>query len=207
MNLTEYYNTQQNQLLMPEYGRNIQDLISYVKTVESKDKRNIMAKAIVTIMANLTPSQKDNSDFRIKIWNHFAQLSNYELDIDYPCEIIKKEDLAKKPSKLPYPTNNIKLKHYGAAARDLILKLKEMEDSESKEAFLEMLANHMKKLYLVWNKEAVSDEQIYSDINEIAGTELVKNKVKLNETRDILLKNQKPKQNNKQYRKNNHNKR
>jgi len=203
MELSEHYNTQRKKMILPEYGRNIQEMVNFIVKVESRDDRNRMSKAIVNVMANLNPSLRESTEFKIKLWNHLAQMSNYQLDIDYPCKITKLEDLLKKPKPLPYPSNNIRHKHYGGIAKALIQEIATFPESESKDVLLEMLANHMKKLYLVWNKEAVSDEQIYSDINEIAGSDIVKNRVRLNETRDILFKIQKPKQN-KPFKKNNH---
>ncbi len=203
MELSEQYNTQRKKLIFPEYGRNIQEMVDYIIKVELRDDRNRMAKAVINVMANLTPSLRDNAEFKVKLWNHLAQMSNFQLDIDYPCEIISPESLSKKPNPLPYPTNKIRDKHYGGISKATIQQLATLPDSDSKDVLIEMLANHMKKLYLVWNKEAVSDEQIFSDINEISGTELVKTKIRLNETRDILFKNQKPKPN-KSFKKNNH---
>lgn len=203
MDRKNYYNTQREKLILPEYGRYIQDMVNYLKTVESPETRNRLAKVVITAMANFTPGMRDNPEFKNKLWNHLAHMADYELDIDYPCPVTKKEDFLKRPNKLPYPKNNVKLKHYGGIAYGLIQKFSEMPDSESKSILLEMLANHMKKLYLVWNKEAVSDEQIFADINEMAGnTALIDSTVRLNETRDILLRNQKPKPQ-KNYKKNN----
>jgi len=194
MNTNEYYNSQQKKLILPEYGRHIQEMVDYLQTVESRDDRNKMAKALINIMGNLTPGMRDNPEFRNKLWNHLAQMANYELDVDYPCEITQREAFLKPPSKLPYPSNNIRHKHYGGIAKAFIRKFTEMPDSESKTVLLEMLANHMKKLYLVWNKEAVSDEQIFSDINEMAGNvSLINPTTRLNETRDILYRNKKVK--------------
>jgi len=194
MNTSEYYSSQQKNLILPEYGRHIQEMVDHLKTVESRDDRNKMAKGLINIMENLTLSMRDNTEFRNKLWNHLAQMANYELDIDYPCQITQREDFLKPPNKLPYPSNNIRHKHYGGIAKAFIRKFSEMPDSESKTVLLEMLANHMKKLYLVWNKEAVSDEQIFSDINEMAGNvPLINTSIRLNETRDILYRNKKVK--------------
>ena len=194
MNSTEYYNSQRKQLILPEYGRHIHEMVDYLKTVESAEDRNRMSKALINIMANLTPGMRENPEFRNKLWNHLAQMGNYELDIEYPCPITQKEEFLKPPNKLPYPLNNIRQKHYGGIAKACIRKFSEMPDSESKTVLLEMLANHMKKLYLVWNKEAVSDEQIFTDINEMAGNvPLIDTNIRLSETRDILYRNQKPK--------------
>lgn len=194
MDTNEYYNSQRKKLILPEYGRHIQEMVDHIKTVESSEDRNRMAKALINIMGNLTPGMRDNPDFKSKLWNHLAQMGNYELDIEYPCPITEKEAFLQHPNKLPYPKNNIRHKHYGGIAKAFIQKFAEMPDSESKTVLLEMLANHMKKLYLVWNKEAVSDEQIFADINEMAGNvSLIDSTTRLNETRDILYRNKKVK--------------
>lgn len=194
MDLNEYYNTQRERLVLPEYGRHIHEMVEHILTVESKDERNRMAKGLVSVMMNLTPNMRDNVEFKTKLWNHLAQMSHYRLDIDYPVAITQLEELAKKPHSIPYPTNKIRHKHYGGIAKALVKKFMEMPDSESKTLLIEMLANHMKKLYLVWNKEAVSDDQIFADINEMAGAvPLINTHIRLNETRDILFRNQKPK--------------
>ena len=203
MNTSEYYNSQRKPLVLPEYGRHIHEMVNYIKTVESSEDRNRMAKSLINIMANLTPGMRDNPEFKNKLWNHLAQMANYELDVEYPCPITLKEDFQKPPNKLPYPSNRIKQKHYGGIAQSCLRKFKEMPDSESKTVLLEMLANHMKKLYLLWNKEAVSDEQIFTDMAEMAGdVSLIDTSIRLNETRDILFRNQKPKIQ-KSYKKNN----
>ena len=194
MDLNEHYNSQRKKLILPEYGRHIQEMVDHILTVESREERNRMSKGLINIMSNMTPGMRDNNEFKIKLWNHLAQMGNYKLDIDYPVEITKEEELLKKPHTLPYPTNSIRHKHYGGIAKAFVRKFIEMPDSESKTVLIEMLANHMKKLYLVWNKEAVSDDQIFADINEMAGPiPLINGHIRLNETRDILYRNQKPK--------------
>lgn len=194
MDLNEYYNSQRKKLVLPEYGRHVQEMVDHLLTVESRDERNRMAKGLINVMSNFTPGMRENAEFKLKLWNHLAQMAGYKLDIDYPCEITKEEELLKRPHALPYPTNNIRHKHYGGIAKAFVKKFIDMPDSESKTVLIEMLANHMKKLYLVWNKEAVSDEQIFADINEMAGdTPLINGHIRLNETRDILYRNQKPK--------------
>jgi hypothetical protein len=192
MTFDNHYNTQRKQLLLPEYGRHIHEMVIYIKGLPDREERNRLAKSLVNIMANMNPGMRENQEFRTKLWNHLAMMANFELDIDYPVEIIKKESLEQKPNRIPYNTGRIKYKHYGRNAERFIKKFAEMDDSETRTLLIEMLANHMKKLYLVWNKEAVSDEQIFSDMNEFSGSKpLVSSTLKLNETKDILFRNKK----------------
>lgn len=187
-----YYNTLREPLHLPEYGRHVQEMVNYVKTIEDKNERNRLANVIIQVMANFTPYLKDNAEQKNKLWNQLAQIANYELDIDYPVPIYKTEDFKLKRNKIPYPLKNTQLKHYGTISELLVQKLSQLPDSEEKKQMLIDLANHMKKQYLLYNKEAVSDEQILSDIKRMSkNSEMLLPEVKLNETRDILYKNKK----------------
>ena len=57
------YNTQREKLLMPEYGRHVQDMVNYVKHIPSKDKRNEQIQAVVSVMGTLNPQLRDINDF------------------------------------------------------------------------------------------------------------------------------------------------
>ncbi|NSW45577.1 MAG: DUF4290 domain-containing protein [Bacteroidales bacterium] len=187
-----YYNTLREPLRLPEYGRHVQEMVNYVKTIPNKEERNRLAAVIIQIMANFTPYVKDTPEHKAKLWNQLAQISNYELDIDYPVPIYKTEDFKLKRKKIPYPTKNTQLKHYGNISELLVQKLSSLPDTPEKQQMLIDLANHMKKQYLLYNKEAVSDEQILSDIRLMSkNNEMQLPEVKLNETRDILYKNKK----------------
>lgn len=187
-----YYNTLREPLHLPEYGRHIQEMVNYVKTINDKNERNRLAEVIIQVMANLTPHLKDNTEQKTKLWNQLAQIANYELDIDYPCPIFKTEDFKLKRKKIPYPKKNTKIKHYGTISELLVQKLSTLPDSDEKRQLLIDMANHMKKQYLLYNKEAVSDEQILSDMKSMSkNNDILLPEVKLNETRDILYKNRK----------------
>jgi hypothetical protein len=195
INKKQYYNTLREPLHLPEYGRHIQDIVDFIKKVPEKEERNRLAEIVILIMANFTPHIRDNQEHKIKLWNQLAQIANYELDIDYPVAVFKKEDFSTYRKKISYPSKNTQLKHYGNISELMAKQLSTMPDTPEKQELLIHLANHMKKQYLLYNKEAVSDEQILSDIRKMANNkEMVLPDVKLNETSDILFKNKKRKQ-------------
>jgi hypothetical protein len=181
------YNTIRTHLILPEYGRNIQQMINHIKTIENREERNKAAKTIVHIMGNMNPQMKDSADARQKLWDQLAIIADFELDIDWPIIPPKKEELYEKPSMLEINQKDIQYKHYGRMIEKIIEKAVTMEDGEEKNALILITANHMKKSYLKWNREAVSDEQILEDMKFLSKGRLVlSDSLKLNETKEIL---------------------
>lgn len=165
------YNTKRKKLPMPEYGRNIQNMVDHLFTIEDREKRNQSAQAVIDVMGNLYPYLRDVAEYKHKLWDHIAIMSDFKLDIDYPYEPPSPDILTEKPRKVPYNQNDIKLKHYGLITEKLIQKATEME-GEEQQILIEQIANQMKKLYMAWNKDAVEDEKIFSDLEELSGNKL-----------------------------------
>ena len=158
------YNTLREKIVLPEFGRSIQNMVSHAITISDREKRQCCAETIVRIMANMYSQQKGVNDFMDKLWNHIAVISNFKLDIDYPCEIIKPEELHKKPDHVAYPTNHIRLRHYGHLLECLFDKLKEMEPGEDRDELVCLVANQMKQSLFMWNKDALNEEKIAEDL-------------------------------------------
>ena len=181
-------------LLMPEYGRNIQKMVNHTLTLEDRDERNKAAQTIISVMGNLNPHLRDIADFKHKLWDHLAVISNFKLDIDSPYPMLDENILVEKPKSIPYPHKKIRYKHYGHSIVMMIDKAVEMEPGEEKSDLIKMIANHMKKSYLTWNREAVSDEEIFKDLKTLSKGKIeVPDDLKLPETTEILAKNRKKK--------------
>jgi hypothetical protein len=186
------YNTQRAKLIIPEYGRNIQKMIEYTIKIEDKEERNKAALAIISIMGNLNPHLRDVADFKHKLWDHLFIISDFKLDIDSPYEKPTLEKLHEKPKQVPYSEYAIKYKHYGKIIELLIKEAVAFEEGPEKEVLIKLIANHMKKCYLTWNREVVNDELIFEDLKKLSGGALVVSEdLKLSESRDILSKNKK----------------
>ena len=167
------YNTQRKKLQLPEYGRNIQSMVDYLLTIQDRQKRTEQAFAVIDVMGNLNPQLRDVPDFRHKLWDHLAIMSDFQLDIDAPYPMPEREILHKTPEKIPYSSGGIRARHYGKSVEKMVDKIKEIEDPEQRRALIALTANHMKKSYLTWNRDSVEDNQIISDINEMYGEELI----------------------------------
>lgn len=190
------YNTQKKKLLLPEYGRNIQKMVDYLLTIQDREERTRAAKTVIDVMGNLYPHLRDVPDFRHKLWDHLAIMSEFQLDIDTPYPLPSLEKLQEKPERLPYSTNRIKYKHYGKLVEKLIEEIRNQEDPDQKRALIVLTANHMKKSFLTWNKDSVEDEQIYNDINTLFGSTLILPEgMTLSNPKDLLQKKSKPSSN------------
>ncbi|WP_223033445.1 DUF4290 domain-containing protein [Hanstruepera marina] len=163
------YNSEREHLIIPEYGRHLQKMVNYAKTRETKEERNKLAKAIISVMGNLQPHLRDVPDFQHKLWDQLFIMSNFELDADSPYEKPSREVLAERPEPLKYPQNHPKYRFYGNNIKTMIDVANTWEDGEMKEALVYTIANHMKKCFLNWNKDTVEDEVIFEHLRELSG--------------------------------------
>lgn len=160
------YNTQQRTLPLPEYGRSVQNMVDHALTIEDREERQRCANTIVNIMGGMFPHLRDVPDFKHKLWDHLAIMADFQLDIDYPFEIVKKEELNAKPEQIPYPQSNIRYRHYGRILEGLVKKAAEYPEGEERKQLLQQIANYMKKCFMSWNKDGVEDQKILDDLCE-----------------------------------------
>lgn len=160
------YNSQKEHMVIPEYGRNIQNLINYAKTIEDEKQRQQFAEQVVDLMQQINPQSKNVAEYRNKLWNHLFRIAEYEIDVKHPSGTNPtQKDQVIKPQKVEYPTKEKEFRHYGHHVRLLIEKAIEMEDGPVKEGFVENIASYMKLAYRTWNPEHyVSDEIILNDL-------------------------------------------
>lgn len=163
------YNTEREHLIIPEYGRHIQKMINYAKGLPTKEERNKVSKAIISVMGNLQPHLRDVPDFQHKLWDQLFIMSNFELDADSPYDKPSKEVLGQRPEPLGYPQNHPKYRFYGNNIKTMIDVACTWEPGELREALIYTIANHMKKCFLNWNKDTVEDEVIFQHLYELSG--------------------------------------
>lgn len=112
------------------------------------------------------PLMRDLPDFKQKLWDHLAIMSDFKLDIDYPCEVVQAETLQVRPERIPYPTGRIRYRHYGRILEQLIKQAMEYPEGEEKKELLHLIAIQMRKDFVAWNKDAVEVDKIIDDVLE-----------------------------------------
>jgi len=167
------YNTTRGKLLLPEYGRNVQNMIAHAMEIADRDERNRAARAIIEVMGQLNPHLRDVDDFRHKLWTHLFVMSDFQLDVDSPYEIPKREVLDEKPNIMDYPSSNIRYGHYGKYTQKILESVKEVTDGNEREFLKNSMANFMKKQFLAYNNDAVENNVIAQQLKELSKGELI----------------------------------
>ena len=166
------YNTQREQLVMPEYGRGIQMMVDMAVQIEDREERQRCANTIVKIMAGILPSTASKEDDEHRLWNHLARIAHYRLDIDYPVNIIPQEEVQAHPAPLAYPMKFIKRRHYGYLVEQALDYAKTLEDEEQRRLITECIANQMKQDLFIWNRDSMDNALVAQDIERYSDGEL-----------------------------------
>lgn len=158
------YNTERVKLYIPEYGRNVQKMVDYLKTIEDREKRNEQAKAVIKVMEILNPAVHLQDNYEQKLWDHLYIISGFDLDVDSPYPMPAPESLHEKPRMVPIQKKPVKAAHYGRNIENVIDLIAEQQDEEVRTSMIRSLGIYMKQQYLTWNKDTVSDETILKDM-------------------------------------------
>ncbi|WP_312356860.1 DUF4290 domain-containing protein [Empedobacter sp.] len=204
------YNTLRSQLIIPEYGRHIQEMVNHCKTITDETERNGFAEIIIEVMGELNPHLRDVPDFQHKLWDQLFIMAEFDLDVKSPYSIpTKKDTVNSKPNKVEYPKSIYKYRYYGNNIRKMIAVAVTWEEGEKREGLYFAIANHMKKCYLLWNKDTVDDQVIFNHLYELSDGKIDLRKVddhlvspdRLNSNNNHSNNNQ----NNRSYQNNNRN--
>ena len=162
------YNTERVRLCIPEYGRNVQKMVDYLKTIEDRNKRNEQARAIINVMEILNPDVHLQENFEQTLWDHLYVIAGFDLDVDAPYPKPEIETMQQPPRPIPYKGKPIKATHYGRNIESMIDLIAEHEEGEGKVSMIRSLAIYMRQQYLIWNKDTVADETIFQDIERLS---------------------------------------
>lgn len=157
------YNYLRRPLLIPEYGRHIQEMVDSLLEIEDRDERTRQAKAVIAVMGNLNPLLRDTAEFTHKLWDHLFIMSDFKLDVDSPYALPKREDLEIKPERLSYSQGGISHKHYGRNIVRVLNRLKFEEPSTIAEHMADV-ALYMRNKSAEYNQEHPTGAMILNDI-------------------------------------------
>ena len=180
------YNTSREKMIIPEYGRNVQNMINHCISIADKEERNKCAQAIIKVMGQLKPQLRDIEDFTHKLWAHLFIMADFKLDVDSPYPIPSKESFNSKPEKVEYPRKKIKYGHYGKFLEEMITAAVTYPEGDEKKYLTLRIANLLKTSYLLWNRDTVNDNTIVKQLEELSGGKLTVDATKLQDTADIL---------------------
>ena len=145
------YNTQRKPLVLPAYGRYVQQMVDYLLTIDNREKRTRQARLVLRVMATITSHLRNVKDYEQKLWNHLYIMSGYRLDVD-----------SGYPNVYPERTKN--LDFYGANIPRMVDALAAHCPADQLEARGIALARQLKRIHIEWREENVSDDEILQDL-------------------------------------------
>jgi len=165
------YNTTREKLVLREYGRNFHKLIDHVKSIKVKEKRTDLSKLLVKLMNMAHPELKSQNEIEQKLWDDLHVMSKFELNVNSPYPM-PEMDKSKGITKLEYPKNVIKFRHYGKKIELLIEEASKIKDSKERESAIIHIGKIMKSFFGMWNKETIDNKVIIKNIKELSNGKL-----------------------------------
>jgi hypothetical protein len=163
------YNSQRPQIILKEYGRNVQKLVEYIRGLDTIEKRTELSYTLIELIKQLTPSIKDQPENPQRLWDDLYIIADFDLDVDSPYPVPEREILFKKPMKMEYPLNDVRFRHYGKNIEKLVKEALKKDDPQEREEAIIYLGKLMKTFYGNWNKETLDDSVILRDIQAMSG--------------------------------------
>jgi hypothetical protein len=78
------YNSMRDDLVIPEYGRSIHEMVQHCLSIADKAERSKCAAAIVSVMGSVVSQEGEKERAEQKLWNQLHVMARYELDVDAP---------------------------------------------------------------------------------------------------------------------------
>lgn len=175
------YNTSRPGIKLKEYGRNVQKLVDYIRTIPDKEKRTEFAYTLIELIKQLTPALKDQPENPQRLWDDLYIIADFNLDVNNPYPVPEPEVLFKKPMRVAYPQSEVRYKHYGKNIERLVKEAMKLEDQQEREEAIIYLGKLMKTFYGNWNKETLDDSVIIKDILLLSAGKLTMNIEKVRE--------------------------
>jgi hypothetical protein len=163
------YNSQRPHIILKEYGRNVQKLVEYIRSIPDKEKRTDLSYTLIELIKQLTPSIKEQGEDPQRMWDDLYIIADFNLDVNSPFPVPEREILFKKPMKMQYPQSDVRFKHYGLNIEKLVKEALKKEDPQERQDAIIYLGKLMKTFYGNWNKETLDDSVILKDIQAMSG--------------------------------------
>ena len=168
------YNTTKDDLLIPEYGRTVQDLLRKANAVEGTEDRQAYVERVIKLMLQMQPSIKSQENYQERLWRHAFLIAGEPLNVTVPEGISLEEEATDHIDRLPYPDLNSRMKHYGQNVQLLIKSAAALEDGPEKDQATYVAAYYMKIALTSWaSGQFVNEEMIRKDLYELSEKKLM----------------------------------
>ena len=167
------YNFKRRKLILPEYGRHVQEMVDSLLEIRDKRVRTRQAKALIAIMGDMNPTLRDTADFHHKLWDHLYIMSDFKLDVDSPYARPTQQELTGKPSPMRYPQRFIRYRHYGRYVPLMLERLKGCRDKARVDETVRNLMCYMRASSYEYNRKHPDNNIIVKDIHKMTSDAIV----------------------------------
>lgn len=185
-------NFERQKLYLPEYGRHIHDMVSYLFTIEDRALRTRQAEVVVSIMGNVNPGLRGTTDYTHKLWDHLFIMSDFKLDVDAPYPMPSQDILNPKPQRMEYPRKHILFKHYGRNIQKMIRQIEHCNDHQAVDEAIGNIARYMRTKSYEYNQEHPNNEVIIKDIKRMSENDIQVDEVAINNLKSDYKQHQTP---------------
>ncbi|MBR8729697.1 hypothetical protein IX332_001020 [Porphyromonas levii] len=165
----DYY-TENKVLILPEYGRNIQNMVEHCLTIEDREERQACAESIIETMNMVSGRDKERDDYWQVLWDHLYIMSDFKLDVDFPYVVTTREEFETKMKCAMVNEQATKpaYRHYGKIVERMIEEVLSLPEGAERDTLAKETALQMKRSYIQWNKETVTNAKIFADLFELS---------------------------------------
>lgn len=189
------YNTARPKMYIAEYGRSVQKMVDHLLTIEDREQRSKNASTIIHVMGQINPSIKEYVDYKHRLWDHLHIMAAYKLDVDAPFPKPKLETEEITIVKPEGQAHHIRYRYYGRSIEKIILNATTLEEGEERDAYVKSIANHLKKSYITWNRDNITDDIIAEHLFTLSKGQLkLSEHARLESTLDIIARQKKQQQ-------------
>ena len=172
--LQDYKENDAKPLILPQYGRNVQNMVDRCVEIEDPATRQQCAETIIDTMRSFATTDKDREDFEQILWDHLYIMSRFRLEVDFPYPVTSREEYEEPvvPRLDDCTQEPPKYRHYGHTIERMVEIVKGFPEGEERDELARITAVEMKRQYCSWNKSSVADSKIFADLYEFSKGEV-----------------------------------
>ena len=172
--LQDYKENDAKPLILPQYGRNVQNMVDRCVEIEDPTTRQQCAETIIDTMRSFATTDKDREDFEQILWDHLYIMSRFRLEVDFPYPVTSREEYEEPvvPRLDDCTQEPPKYRHYGHTIERMVEIVKGLPEGEERDELARITAVEMKRQYCSWNKSSVADSKIFADLYELSKGEV-----------------------------------
>ena len=140
------YSIYKEPMKLREYGRNVQMMVDYCRTLTDREERTVLSNEIIRIMSYMIPTPREGEDFQQKLWDHFYHLAQYDIDIDSAYPMPAPDSIFTRPKeRMSYQMRKSRFRQYGLCIEFMAeAAIAMVDDEDRKHALVTLILNIMK---------------------------------------------------------------